>query len=188
MAAVPLQRAVQMAKEGAVARKAAEQPFALLEDAAPGSVHVNRDMRWEPGRACLPVASSAASPPTQAGDASWTVDCDLRTCWTPEQARVAWVSYDLGTAQNVAAVSIVWYYLVAGECGFVIEGSTDGTRFDELDRGSMTGRGTQTVLRSFLPEVVRFVRIRFTPSEDHTAPSIYEVAVHGSALETARTQ
>jgi outer membrane protein assembly factor BamB len=145
----------------------------------PNAAYKARSMRWEPGRACLTVAAVSASSSARGCGPGATIDRDLTSRWSPAGNGSQSVTYDLGTAQEVSAVSVVWYATKTSRAALAIETSTDGQHFGTVDEGALNGRGTNTALRSFLPGVARFVRVTLD------APvSVYEVGIHGPESDT----
>ena len=137
-----------------------------------------RNMCWAPARPCLAIAAVYASSSAGRNAATRTVDRDLRTRWMPSGAGPQWLTCDLGSTRDVSAVSAVWYATKASRTPFTIEVSADGKRFEQVDNGAFVGRGTNTVLRTFVPVNARYVRITMD------APvSVYEVGVHGATAD-----
>jgi hypothetical protein len=133
-------------------------------------------MTWKPERASLPVASVAAS----SGDAAVTTDSDLRTRWNWDCAEDQWVTYDLGRQRDLAGVSSVWYSRETVSAPVIVELSTDGRVFEEVDRMTIEGRATQTSLSRFLPQSARYVRLSLSPLPGSVSQvSLYEVGLHG---------
>jgi hypothetical protein len=138
-----------------------------------------RDMRWTPERPCLAVSAVRASSTVGKNTASNSVDHDLRTRWTPAAAGPQWATYDLGSVQEIAAVSVVWYGQTSKRTAFSVETSLDGKAFSQVDAGYLSGRGTNTTLRSFVPQQARFVRLSLLPAQGNACPSVYEFGIHG---------
>jgi hypothetical protein len=138
-------------------------------------------MTWNPERACLLVAAVKASSSAASTRPSNTIDRDLTTRWSPSGNGSQSIVYDLGTVKEVSALSVVWYAPKVSRTAFVIETSTDGKQFGGIDQGVLTGRGTNTALRTFVAQEARYVRITLD------APvSLYEVAIHGQVGEGRR--
>jgi hypothetical protein len=138
-------------------------------------------MRWTPGQPCLAVSAVRASSSAGKNAASNSVDHDLRTRWSPSGVGSQWLAYDLGSAQEVAAVSVVWYAKTSTRTAFSVETSLDGKAFAQVDAGYLAGRGTSATLRSFMAQQARFVRLSLRPAAGSACPSVYEVGIHGDA-------
>jgi outer membrane protein assembly factor BamB len=147
-----------------------------------------RDMRWTPERSCLAVSAVRASSSVGKNTASNSIDHDLRTRWTPAAAGPQWTTYDLGNVQEIAAVSVVWYGQTSSRTAFSLETSLDGKAFSQVDAGHLAGRGTNTTLRSFVPQQARFVRLGLLPAQGSACPSIYEVGIHGGEARRAEAR
>jgi len=146
----------------------------------PAAAYVPHDMRWKPERACLPVMGVQASSESGRSRATAVADFDLRTRWTPAGSGPQWLTLDLGTVRDVAAVSLVWYSARRAEIRCVVEVSADGVRFTAIDALPLTGRGTQTVTRTFASAQARFIRLQLDTVRG-ACPSVYEAGVHGTS-------
>jgi hypothetical protein len=139
------------------------------------------DMTWRSERPCLGVAAVRASSSAGVNTAPRTVDRDLRTRWATASLGPQWVVYDLGDVQEVASTSIVWYSAKRTCVPFSVEASADGRSYVKVDAGVLTGRATNSTLRTFVPTRARYVRLTLSPSPGGQCPSIYEVGIHGAA-------
>lgn len=136
------------------------------------------DMAWHPERPTVPVAHAYASSSAALHGPENAIDRDLRTRWSPVQPGADTLTLDLGSATTVSAVSLVWYARNNHRVPLTVLVSPDGERFVEIDNGHLRGAGTNTTLRSFLPERARFVRVAVGSDDPVTACHIFEVAVH----------
>jgi len=137
-----------------------------------------RDMTWTPGRECLPVVAVKATSSARGCRPDATTDRSLATRWTAAGPGMQSITYDLGAVRDVDAVSVAWYGSKACLTTFAIEVSADGKAFTQVDAGSLSGRRTHTMLRSFVPVDARYVRLTMDAGKG-MAQSVYEVGVHG---------
>jgi len=166
------------AADFAAACRLSPEYHAVSHAEKPATARSRTDMAWRPGRACLPVISVSATSSARGTRAAGTIDRDLTTRWTPSATGPQSITYDLGTAREVAAVTIVWYAPRQSQAPYAIAVSLDGERFSPVDEGALSGRGTNSTLRSFLPAQARYVRVTLG------APvSVYEVGIHAAAGE-----
>lgn len=69
-------------------------------------------------------------------------DPDADTCWLPDSDDMTpWVQYELSEAKLIDKVKLVCWsnYSADFSCGITISGSNDGTNFDTLYTGTITG-------------------------------------------------
>lgn len=69
-------------------------------------------------------------------------DPDWDTCWLPDTSDMTpWVQYELSEAKLIDKVKLVCWsnYRADFSCGITISGSNDGTNFDTLYTGTITG-------------------------------------------------
>lgn len=67
---------------------------------------------------------------------------DWDTCWLPDTSDMTpWVQYELSEAKYIDKVKLVCWSNYSGDftCGITISGSNDGTNFDTLYTGTITG-------------------------------------------------
>jgi hypothetical protein len=140
-----------------------------------------RSTRWLPERECLPVAAVSASSSNRACRPGATIDRDLTSRWQAAAAGKQWIVYDLGSVQTVQAMTLVWYAAKQTNTAFALESSLDGKQFSQVDAGVLTGRGTSTTLRTFMPREARYVRVTLD-----SPVSLYEVGVHGPSSAESR--
>jgi len=136
-----------------------------------------RSMRWSPERECLRVASVTASSAARGREANSTIDRDLTTRWTSSTTGPQSITYDLGISRTVAAATIVWYAPRQSRVPYTIAVSLDGKRFSPVDEGALSGRGTNSTLRTFLPTDARYVRVTLG-----SPVSVYEAGIHGAIV------
>lgn len=135
-------------------------------------------MTWDASREVVDVKGVVASSSAKGCAPAGAVDRDLRTRWTASGSGRQSITVDLGAATELSATSVVWYSARAAATPFHIEVSSDGSSFTVVDEGMLSGRGTQTVLRTFVPSVARYVRVWVTVAPGAPAPSIHEVGAH----------
>jgi len=138
----------------------------------------HHDTRWHPDRPCLSVTGVSASSSARGRGAGCTVDRSLTTRWMPCGGSDQWVTYDLGQVREVGAVSAVWHAGKPVNIPFALEVSADGKRYVRVDQGALAGRGTNCLLRSFVPQAARFVRLSFGVPAVTPCPSFVEVGIH----------
>jgi hypothetical protein len=143
---------------------------------------VPSDTRWQCGRPCLKVAGVSASSFSGVNRPGNTADGDIHSRWAPSGAGSQWITDDLGSVQDVASVSVVWYARTSTRTAFSMETSIDGSAFSQVDAGYLSGRGTNTTLRSFVPRQARYVRLSLQVAEGGAVPSLFEVGIHGETL------
>jgi hypothetical protein len=95
------------------------------------------------------------------------------------------LTYDLGSARTVEAVSIVWYNPSATPIPFSIEVSADGKTYETAESGMLDGRGTNSALRTFFPVAAQFLRVTLVRTKGAGSPSVYEVGIH-EAMDSRR--
>jgi hypothetical protein len=142
-----------------------------------------RNMHWRCERACLQVVRVTASSHERTNVAANVADRDLRTRWSPHRdggETEGWLTCDLGRVRRVSGVTLVCYAFTSGNADVSIELSLDGREFTTVDAGTLSGRGTHTTLRTFLPSDARYVRIRLDEQSGAEGLSVYEVGVHGA--------
>jgi hypothetical protein len=84
--------------------------------------------------------------------------------------------------REIASVTVVWYATKLTSVAFTVEVSSDGVTYERLDSGSLTGKGTLSTLRAFVPASGRYVRLSLTPAEGSKCPGVYEVGIHGNSV------
>jgi hypothetical protein len=113
----------------------------------------------------------------------------LTSLWQPQASGRQWITCDLGAAAEVEGVSVVWYALKrVKSMPLTVEVSLDGKTFEGVDVCNMTGSGTHTMLRTFLPQAARFVRVGVYVTDPSGGLGLYEVGVHGSSDGQLRAQ
>jgi hypothetical protein len=137
-------------------------------------------MSWSPSMPCLPVRGVKVSSSQGVNGPSRILDRDLRTRWTPAGSGAHWVACDLGTARDISSASLVWYAPRGASVAVSVEVSCDGVAFERVDEAVLSGRGTQTSLRTFVPVTARYVR--FGLAANAARVSLYEIGVHGTDL------
>jgi hypothetical protein len=181
----PVPLSVPLATNTAILPDGSRAPMHLVTPGDPAGIAFHpADMSWQPERECLPVVSVAAKSSARGTYAAHATDRDLRTRWTPAAGGAQSLEFDLGASRNVAAISMVWYSPRAARVPYALEVSQDGKRFERVDEGVLSGRGTKAVLRTFLPVSARFARL-VTESSTGGALSVYEVGLHGESAEVA---
>ncbi len=136
------------------------------------------DMAWAPEAECIGVDSVTADASEAGFLPENTVDRLLTSRWTPTPGELRRITYDLGSSREVASATLVWYSRHQSGTPFAIEVSADGERYTRVDEGSLVGRGTHASVRSFLPEMARFVRVVLDLRDAAGSPSLYEVGIH----------
>jgi outer membrane protein assembly factor BamB len=143
--------------------------------------YVHRDMSWHSDLPGLAIREAHASSTDGRHEPACIFDRDLRTRWAASDGAEQWLVLDLGAPHLVSSVSFVWYSPHRDGFELRVEVSMDGEHYSEVDAGVLTGRGTDTTLRSFLATRARYVRLSFLPGPQVSPPSVYEVALHGAA-------
>jgi hypothetical protein len=162
--------------------------YAASHVAEARSANPRADMAWRPERECLAVTHVKASSAARANGATFTGDRSLVTRWAPSEAGPQWLLCDLGVTQDISGLTVVWYGARAARTPFRVEVSIDGARFDMVDSGMLEGRGTRTMLRTFVPVSARYVRLALAPGAGEFAPSFYEIGIHSSAAQQAMAE
>jgi hypothetical protein len=162
----------------------ASSEAALTSARLAGAKTQRRDMAWRSERPCLEVVAVRAGSRAGANTATNTLDRSLATRWAGNGGR-QWLLYDLGTERMVDAVSVVWYAARKATVAAKVEISADNVTFAEVDAATLSGRGTHTALRAFLPATARYVRLTLTPAPGGPGLSVYEVGIHPAAGEAA---
>lgn len=144
-----------------------------------------RDMHWTPSRTALKVVAVTAGGHDTPNEPSHATDRDLRSRWSSTADSTQWLTCDLGRPHTVSAVTLVWYAPAETATDLSVELSVDGTRYEQVDAALLHGSGTQTTLRSFLPDEARFVRIVLSARSTAKLPSVFELAVHGGHTASA---
>lgn len=146
------------------------------------------DTRWSAPRHCLPVAGASASSSARGATPVKTVDRSLISRWAPVSGGPQWITHDLGSVALIDAASIVWYTTKTAQVPFLLEVSVDGRTFAVADEGLLTGRGTNSALRTFVPQEARYVRLTIQNPSGTVLASIYEMGIHGSSDAALRAQ
>lgn len=146
------------------------------------ALHEPRDMTWHPAYPCLAVVSVKASSSTRGCMPQATVDRTLSSRWSPSGSGAQSITYDLGVVREVGAASVVSYASEAMAAAFTLEVSLDGRSFVQVDAGTISSRGTGTMLRTFLPIEARYVQVTLSVM-DGSRFGVYEVGLHGVQAE-----
>jgi hypothetical protein len=156
--------------------------MSMLPETTPMQDITRRTMTWRSDLPCLEVASVRASASMGANSAQRTIDRNLTTRWAGG-AGEQWLEYDLGSARDISGVTIVWYRAHRGRVALRIAVSDDAKAYHEVDSGEIEDRGTHSTLRTFVPTTGRYVKVVLAPAAGASAPSVYEVGIHGSERE-----
>ena len=126
-----------------------------------------------------PVAASSVRSPDY--PASHAVDGYASSRWTSESgAGTQWLRIDLGAAQTVDRVRLIWEKAYAS--GYRIQVSGDGTSWTELYRTAAGDGGTDDLRR--LGGAGRYLRVLATQRGTTAGYSLYEVQVYGPGPAT----
>lgn len=143
------------------------------------------DMDWHCKGPCVQPVAVTASSADGIHAADNTLDGDLRSRWSAEGAGPQWLVYDLGSTHTVTSVTVVWYSRSFQSAHAAFETSLDGTDYTRIDSGVLRGSGTNTTLRTFLPQEARYIRVSLTGEDGAAVPSVYETGIHGRAVVLA---
>ncbi len=126
------------------------------------------------------ASASSVEPPDQYNgfgvfSAAKAVDGDGLTRWSSSYADNQWWQVDLGSAQSVSSVSVVWEAAYASS--YKIQVSTNGTAFTDVATVAGTGAGVK--LTSFTAVSARYVRVLGVSRATPYGLSFFTVQVFG---------
>ncbi len=132
------------------------------------------------------ASASSVEPPDQYNgfgvfSAAKAVDGDGLTRWSSSYADNQWWQVDLGSAQSVSSVSVVWEAAYASS--YKIQVSTNGTAFTDV--ASETMSAPELRKSTFPPVNARYVRVLGLTRGTPYGFSVWEIRVYGDSTPTA---
>ncbi|ACY17278.1 discoidin domain-containing protein [Haliangium ochraceum] len=135
------------------------------------STGTNARAAFTTAAATLSIAGAAAS----SGAAAFAVDGNLGTRWESSFADPQWIRFDLGSAQELGSIELVWE--TANASNYTVEGSNDDTNWTTLatQTGMAAGERTDTVA---LAGNFRYVRVHGTARTTEYGYSLWEATLY----------
>ena len=135
---------------------------------------VQREARRNLAEGCSVKASSVLTKDGTTYQAEFAVDGNPDTRWSSEFSEPQWLAVDLGEAQTISRITLLWEAAFAK--AYSIEASMDGQTWQEVYTTSNGGGKLETI--QFTPRTTRWVKLSAAKRATDYGCSLFELGVY----------